>query len=895
MNNPNEISKSYEPHKVEEKWVAYWEKKNFFLAEPDSSRPTFSIVIPPPNVTGSLHMGHMLVYTLHDIIVRWKRMSGYNTLWLPGTDHAGIATQNVVERQLAAEGKSRHDLGREAFEQRVWAWKEQSGSTILRQLRRLGGSCDWTRERFTLDEGLSRAVREVFVQLYEEGLIYRGKRLINWCVRCRTALSDLEVKPEPTQGKLYYIKYPVKESSEHITVATTRPETMLGDTAVAVNPADLRYRHLAGKILVLPLMQREIPVIADEFVDQEFGTGLVKVTPGHDPNDFEMGLRHQLEMISVMDEDGRMTETAGKFRGMDRFKCRKAVLEELEQQGLLEKIVDHAHNVGRCDRCKTVVEPMLSTQWFVRAKPLAEPAIQAVEEGRIRFVPDNWAKTYYEWMYNIKDWCISRQLWWGHRIPAWYCAVCGEINVAREDPKACIICSSTNLVQETDVLDTWFSSALWPFSTLGWPEKTKDLEKFYPTTLLITGFDIIFFWVARMIMQGLKFMGDVPFHTVYINSLVRDAEGQKMSKSKGNVIDPLDVMEQYGTDAVRFTLAIMAAPGTDISLSAEKMMSYRAFANKIWNASRFVLMSLETVGKGSIRNISLEEILRRKNELSAVDHWILSRLNGTIKETNESLESYRFHEASHRIYHFFWHELCDWYIEFIKPKISSGASGVENRLTLEILVHVFDQALRLLHPFMPFITEELWQRLPHKGESLAIGEYPVHHEGLIHLEAERDLELLTEVIIKIRNLRAEMNIEPGRRIRVNLGCQESQIQEWLQQSASYIQSLARCAEVHVSPFLGPPDQQAARSVASGVEVEIPLAGMIDLEAERVRIQKEIAKIEKEMAPVQQKLANANFAAHAPTQVVDLNRQRLSEFEEKLAKLRSHLGTLKSDS
>ncbi len=895
MSNPNEIPKSYEPRAVEEKWIAFWEKRNLFVPEPDSSRPAFSIVIPPPNVTGALHMGHMLVYTLHDIIVRWKRMSGYNTLWLPGTDHAGIATQNVVERQLAAEGKSRHDLGREAFEQRVWGWKEQSGSTILRQLRRLGGSCDWTRERFTLDEGLSRAVREVFVRLYEEGLIYRGKRLINWCVRCRTALSDLEVKPEPSQGKLYYIKYPVKGSSEQITVATTRPETMLGDTAVAVNPADPRYRHLMGKTLVLPLMQREIPLIADEFVDQEFGTGLVKVTPGHDPNDFEMGLRHKLEMISVMDEDGRMTESAGKFRGMDRFKCRKAVLEELEQQGLLEKIVDHAHNVGRCDRCKTVVEPMLSTQWFVRTKPLAEPAIQAVEEGRIRFVPENWAKTYYEWMYNIKDWCISRQLWWGHRIPAWYCAACGEINVAREDPKACIKCGSANLVQETDVLDTWFSSALWPFSTLGWPEKTKDLEKFYPTTLLITGFDIIFFWVARMIMQGLKFMEDVPFRTVYINSLVRDAEGQKMSKSKGNVIDPLEVMEQYGTDAVRFTLAIMAAPGTDIALSAEKMMSYRAFANKIWNASRFVLISLETSGKDSIRIISPEEILRRQNELSAVDRWILSRLNGITKEINESLESYRFHEASHRIYHFFWHELCDWYIEFIKSKISSGASEVENRLTLEVLVHVFDQALRLLHPFMPFITEELWQRLPHEGESLAVGEYPIQHEGMVNLEAERDLELLTEVIIKIRNLRAEMNIEPGRRIRVNLGCPEAQIQDWLQQSASYIQSLARCAEVHVSLFLGPPEQQAARSVASGVDVEVPLAGLIDLEAERVRIQKEMAKIEKEMAPVQQKLANANFVANAPTPVVDLNRQRMSEFEEKLAKLRIHLGTLKTDS
>jgi valyl-tRNA synthetase len=895
MSNPNEIPKSYEPKSVEEKWMTYWEEKHLFVADPDSSRPTFSIVIPPPNVTGSLHMGHMLVYTLHDIIVRWKRMSGYNTLWLPGTDHAGIATQNVVERQLATEGKSRHDLGREAFEQRVWLWKEQSGSTILRQLRRLGGSCDWTRERFTLDEGLSRAVREVFVRLYDEGLIYRGKRLINWCVRCRTALSDLEVKPEPSHGKLYYIKYPVQGSSVYVTVATTRPETMLGDTAVAVHPADLRYRHLTGKTLVLPLLQREIPLISDEFVDQEFGTGMVKVTPGHDPNDFEMGLRHQLDMISIMDEDGRMTESAGKFRGMDRFKCRKAVLEELEQQGLLEKIADHAHNVGRCDRCKTIVEPLLSTQWFVRTKPLAEPAIQAVENGQIRFVPENWAKTYFEWMYNIKDWCISRQLWWGHRIPAWYCPVCGEINVAQEDPKLCVQCGSADLAQDTDVLDTWFSSALWPFSSLGWPEKTRDIEKFYPTTLLITGFDIIFFWVARMIMQGLKFMGDVPFRTVYINSLVRDAEGQKMSKSKGNVIDPLEVMEQYGTDAVRFTLAIMAAPGTDIALSSEKMMSYRAFANKIWNACRFVLMSLESVGKDSIRIISPGEIARRQGELSTVDCWILSRLNGTIKEIDESLESYRFHEASHRIYHFFWHELCDWYVEFIKPFVLSEANDGKGRLTLEVLVHVFDQSLRLLHPFMPFITEELWQRLPHQGDSLAVEKYPDYHEGLTNLAAERKLELLTEVIIKIRNLRAELNIEASRRILVNLGCPDDQMREWFQQSVSYIQNLARCEEVHVSPFLGPPAQDAARSVASGIEVEVPLAGLIDREEEQIRIQKEIAKIEREMAPIQQKLSNANFVANAPVQVVDLNRQRMSEFREKLAKFQAHLGMLKTSS
>ena len=761
--NMKDFPKSYDPSAVEEKWCSFWEQGKFFVADVHSSRPPYVIVIPPPNVTGSLHMGHMLVYTLHDIVVRWRRMQGFNTLWLPGTDHAGIATQNVVERQLASEGKTRHDLGREAFEKRVWARKEESGNTILRQLRQLGGSCDWTRERFTLDEGLSRAVREVFVRLYEEGLIYRGKRLINWCVRCRTALSDLEVKAEPMQGKLYYIRYPVKGSTQFITVATTRPETMLGDTAVAMNPSDQRYQHLVGKTLLLPLLDREIPLLSDAFVDSEFGTGLVKVTPAHDPNDFEMGQRHNLDMISVMDEDGRMTEAAGPFKGMDRFQCRREVVKALEAAGLLENVVDHAHNVGHCERCKTVVEPLLSTQWFVKMKPLAEPAIRVVEEGRIRFVPDNWAKTYFEWMRNIKDWCISRQLWWGHRIPAWYCDRCGEINVARETPAYCRKCKHTQLTQETDVLDTWFSSGLWPFSSLGWPEQTEDLQKFYPTSALITSYDIIFFWVARMIMLGMKFMGDVPFRIVYFNSLVRDAEGQKMSKSKGNVIDPLEVMEQYGTDAVRFTLAIMAAPGTDISLSQEKMLSYRAFANKIWNATRFVLLNLEN-RQSPIQSeldaaVAQEQFLTRKNDLSLVDRWILSRLNDVTRETNESLEAFRFHEASHRLYHFFWHELCDWYIELIKPQVIDRETNEGHSLSFSVLIFVFSQALKLLHPFMPFITEELWQKLPHKGPSIAIQDFPRSQREFIDASIERQVDILEEVIIKIRNVRAEMNID----------------------------------------------------------------------------------------------------------------------------------------
>ncbi len=889
-----ELPKSYEPKSIEGKWYPFWELERFFVADARSTKPVFSIVIPPPNVTGSLHMGHMLVYTLHDIVVRWRRMQGFNTLWLPGTDHAGIGTQYVVERQLAAEGKSRQDLGREAFEKRVWEWKEQSGSTILKQLRLLGGSCDWTRERFTLDEGLSRAVREVFVRLYNEGLIYRGKRLINWCVRCRTALSDLEVKSDPVQGKLYSIRYPVKGSSEFITVATTRPETMLGDTAVAFNPRDQRYLSMRDKTLVLPLLHREIPLIEDEFVDPEFGTGLVKVTPAHDPNDFDMGMRHQLQMISVMDEDGRMTPEAGRFQGLERFECRREVVRELQTQGLLEKVEDHLHNVGHCDRCRTIIEPRISIQWFVKTKPLAEPAIAAVEDGRVRFVPENWAKTYFEWMRNIKDWCISRQLWWGHRIPAWYCDQCGEIIVAREAPQACSQCGSSSLTQETDVLDTWFSSGLWPFSSMGWPEATEDIKVFYPTSLLITAFDILFFWVARMIMLGMKFMGDVPFHIVYIHSLVRDAEGQKMSKSKGNVIDPLQVMEQYGTDAVRFTLAIMAAPGTDISLSHEKMLSHRAFANKIWNATRFVLMNQDhpTRRASAIVSISTlqQELVCRKSELSLVDRWILSRLANVIKETQISLESFRFHEATHCLYHFFWHELCDWYLEFLKPRILDS-TGLENhQLSFRVLHFVFDQALKLLHPFMPFITEELWQRLPHEGVSLAIAPFPVSREEFIDPGAEKGVATLEDVIVKIRNVRAEMNIEPSRKIDVNLASSDPAIVPILEDGSIHIRNLARCAQVNIMNSLKNLEH-SARRVALGVEIEIPLVGLIDFEAERAKLEKEIARAEKEILQIQQKLSNPNFLSGAPESVVQSNRERLIVATDKFHKLRESLSRL----
>ena len=663
------LPKTYEPKRVERKWYTLWEEKGYFKGRTDSGKPAYSIVIPPPNVTGSLHMGHALNCTLQDILTRWKRMKGFNTLWLPGTDHAGIATQNVVERQLAEEGKTRSDLGRTAFEKRVWEWKKIAEDNILSQIRKLGCSCDWSRQRFTLDEGLSRAVREVFVRLYEEGLIYKGEYLVNWCPRCRTAISDLEVEFAPTRGHLWHIRYPVRSSDEFLVVATTRPETMLGDTAVAVHPDDGRYHHLRGRTVVLPLMDREIPIIEDSFVDREFGTGAVKVTPGHDPNDFEAGRRHQLPIVKVIDEDGRMTADAGAFAGLDRYQARRQVAAELERLGLLEKVEKHDHNVGRCQRCPTVVEPLVSTQWFLRVKPLARTALRAVEDGSTVFIPGNYKKIYSDWMTNIHDWCISRQLWWGHRIPAWTCEDCGHSTVARTGPESCSACGSARQVQESDVLDTWFSSGLWPFSTLGWPDRTRDLETFYPTSALVTGFDIIFFWVARMMMLGLRFRGDVPFRTVFITGLVRDRQGQKMSKSKGNIIDPLEVIEEYGCDAVRFTLAVSAAPGADIPFSIRRMAGYRAFCNKIWNGARYLLLNLDQGLTADEEEIGR---LWEQGSLRLEDRWILGRLQQINRDTERNLERFFIHSASNDLYHFFWHEFCDWYVELIKGRISGG-------------------------------------------------------------------------------------------------------------------------------------------------------------------------------------------------------------------------------
>ena len=800
---PHDLPKAYDPGAIESRWAEYWVQEKLFHVEtpsPDSAQETFTVTLPPPNVTGNLHMGHMLEHTEIDIVVRWKRMSGLPTLWLPGTDHAGIATQLMVERQLASEGKNRRDMGREAFIARVWDWREHYGGVILQQMKRLGASVDWSREYFTMDERMSRAVREAFVRLYEEGLIYRGKYIVNWCPRCITAVSDLEVIHEDTPGKIYEIRYPVVGmEDEYIIVATTRPETMLGDTAVAVNSGDERYRHLHGKNVLLPLMNREIPIITDDILaNPEFGTGAVKVTPSHDPNDFEAGLRNNLPQIDIMNETAQMNQNAGPYQGLDRFEAREKVLHDLESGGFLVAVKDYVVPLGKCDRCKTIIEPRLSTQWFVKIQPLADRAIEAVEKGEIKFVPENYTRTYYEWMRNIHDWCISRQLWWGHRIPAWHCKACGEIIVAREIPSEakCAKCGGP-LEQDNDVLDTWFSSGLLPCSALGWPDSTPDLDAFYPTTLLITGFDILFFWVARMIMMNCHFMrnhkqGDVPFHTVHIHGLVRDAERQKMSKTKGNVMDPIAIIEKYGTDAVRFTMAAMIAPGGDIAFSESRTESYRAFANKIWNAARFLFMNVDRAEESGLWSLSefaksaaaaegadgMKVAIERSPSLGVAgfkaetleDRWILSRFNRVAQEIHEALQTFRFHEAAHVVYHFFWGEYCDWYLELIKPRLASD-DRESARTAHQNLISVFEGALRMLSPFMPFITEEIWHAL-YEGnppaKSIALAAYPVADAAQMNADAETEMAILQDLITAVRNLRAELKIEPKQKLNIEI-------------------------------------------------------------------------------------------------------------------------------
>jgi valyl-tRNA synthetase len=929
---PHELPKSYEPGAIETRWADYWIKEKLFSAPtpaPGETRPVFTLLLPPPNVTGRLHMGHMLNQTQMDIIVRWHRMRGFITLWLPGTDHAGIATQMMVERQLTSEGIKRSELGREKFIERVWEWKKLYGSAILDQMKRLGASVDWDREYFTMDEDLSRAVREVFVRLYEEGLIYRGNYIVNWCPWHETAISDLEVKHEEVAGKLWEIRYPVVDTNEFVTVATTRPETMLGDTAVAVNAKDERYTHLHGRKVLLPLISREIPIITDELAQPEFGTGAVKVTPAHDPNDFQAGLRHNLPQINVMDERARMNQNAGPYTGLDRFEARKRVLADLQEQGFLVGEKDHQLSLGKCERCGTIVEPRLSEQWFVKIKPLADRAREAVESGEITIVPDNYRQIYLNWMNNIHDWCVSRQLWWGHRIPAWTCAGCKEVIVAREAPASCAKCGGAKLEQVTDVLDTWFSSGLLPFTTLGWPDKTRDQAVFYPTTLLITAYEILFFWVARMIMFGCHFMqgheqdplikkangwGDkkddsVPFRHVYIHALVRDADRQKMSKTKGNVIDPLDIIERFGTDAVRFTLAAMAAPGTDIAFSESRTDGYRAFANKIWNAARFMFMNVDRVGfvwegtaNGGTARVGAADSptqspgIARFQVSQLEDRWILSRFNRVATEVNAALATYRFHEAANLIYDFFWGQFCDWYLELIKPRLNfeEGADKRAAQIACANLVSLFDASLRLLHPVMPFITEEIWQAI-YDGKpplkSIALAGYPQGDETQFDLAAENEMAILQDLIVSVRNLRAELKVEPRVKVPIEVFAPDSKIRTMIEQNHGSIERLANVEKItFVETSLA--NRAGARGTAR-FDVHVIYERKIDVAAESDRLKKELDKIEKEFANNQKQLGNEQFLSKAPAKVVEGLRSRAAELVVLRDKTKSKLEELDS--
>ena len=922
-----EIPKAYEPQEIEQRWSEQWFAQKLYYAGPAGpadSRPVFSIAIPPPNVTGSIHIGHMLEHTQIDILVRWRRMRGFRTLWLPGSDHAGIATQVVVERELAKEGLKRTELGREEFERRVWEWKAQSGGTIKKQMIRLGVSCDWSRERFTLDPPMYRAVLEAFLRLYREGLIYRGRYIVNWCPRCMTALSDLETVHEERPGHLWYIRYPAKDGKDSIVVATTRPETMLGDTAVAVHPDDARYGHLVGKTLILPLMNREIAVVADAAVDPEFGTGAVKVTPAHDPNDFEIGRRHHLPEVDVMTAEARMSPAAGDYAGLDRLAARKEVVEALKAQGLLEKITDITHAVGLCQRCKTVVEPRLSTQWFCKMKPLAEPAMAAVRDGLIAVVPENQRKILLGWLENIRDWCISRQLWWGHRIPVWHCA-CGAMIPARDSrveivngraqaaspPQTCTQCGRSELTQDPDVLDTWFSSGLWPFSTLGWPDDTEDLRTFYPNSLLISGYDILFFWDARMIMMGLKLVPRaipderIPFRQLYLHAIVRDPHGVKMSKTRGNVVDPLEVIEKYGTDALRFTLAIMAAPGTDIALSEERILSYRAFANKIWNAVRFLFVNLEKAEAAGIRfeDVAGPEVRRRtprsEGGLDLAERWIFSRLAATIEQTNRALAEFRFHEAAHGVYHFFWGDVCDWYLEWMKPRLAA-ACREDALATWRNLFTIMEAALRLLHPFMPFLTEELWTRLPQQApaegapSSISLQPFPQAAPDWLDPEAEQQMNQLQEIIVAARNIRAEMKLDPKRKVAAELAPAAGFPRSMLERHSDALLRLANLSALRLADGGRrlDPSKGLVRTTAE-FELLIPFEQAVDQAAEVAKLRKEIDRLEKDIQSKTARLGDADFRGKAPADVVNAMERTVSDRRTELEKLRARLRQLEA--
>ena len=871
-----ELPKVYEPQAVEKKIYEFWEKGGYFQGKPDRSKKPFSIVMPPPNVTGQLHIGHALDCTLQDILTRYKRMQGYAAVWVPGTDHAGIATQIKVEEELRVhEGLTRYDLGREKFLERVWDWKEKFGNRIVEQQKKMGASCDWSRSRFTMDEGCSRAVREAFCSLYEKGLIYKGSRIINWCPHCLTALSDAEVEYVDKPGHLWYIRYPLSDGSGDVTVATTRPETMLGDSGVAVNPGDPNLRHLIGKKCVLPLVGREIPIVGDEYCEIGFGTGAVKMTPAHDPNDFEVGLRHNLEVIRVIADDGTMNENAGAYEGLDRYACRKKIVEDLAAQGFLVKTEDYSHNVGTCYRCHNDVEPLISAQWFVKMQPLVKEAIRTVRDGEVKFVPERFTKTYMNWMENCHDWCISRQLWWGHQIPAWYCADCGHITVSREDACCCEKCGSKNITREEDVLDTWFSSALWPFSTLGWPDKTEELDFWYPTSVLVTGYDIIFFWVARMIFSGMEQMKQHPFDTVFIHGIVRDSQGRKMSKSLGNGIDPLEMAETYGADALRFNLITGNSPGNDMRFYTEKCEAMRNFCNKIWNASRFVMM-----------NLTVEENVL-PGHLELEDKWILSKLNDTVKAVCENLDRYEIGVAAAKIYDFIWDDFCDWYIELTKPRLQGGDEQAKLGAQ-HVLLYVLTDILKLLHPFMPFITEEIWQALPHEGEALIAAAYPKYDEKLCFAEDEANFEMVMEAIRAVRARRAEMNVPPSRRSHLIIATDAPAAFE---SGAAYIRKLAYAESVRITDA-APEDTAGMVSVVTGrARMFMPMADLVDFEAERARIAKELANAEKQLAGQNAKLANENFVTRAPEAVVNAEREKKSKLEALIENLKESLKNL----
>ncbi len=877
MEDNKNIAKNYNPSEFEDKLYNTWVEKGYFHAEVDSKKEPFTIVIPPPNVTGQLHMGHALDETLQDILIRYKRMQGYNALWIPGTDHAGIATQIKVEESLRVnEGLTRYDLGYDAFLERVWDWKKHFGGRIINQLKKIGSSCDWDRERFTMDEGCSKAVREVFVNLYNKGLIYQGSRIINWCPHCVTALSDAEVEHEEQAGHFWHIKYPIKDSDDFVIIATTRPETLFGDTAVAVNPDDDRYKHLIGKMLILPLVGREIPVIADEYVDKEFGTGCVKITPAHDPNDFEVGQRHNLEQIRVLNDDATMNEYAGKYQGMDRYECRKTMIEDLDKLGLLVKIEEHTHNVGVCYRCGTSVEPIISKQWFVKMKPLAKPAIEAVKNGDVKFVPERFSKTYMNWMENVLDWCISRQLWWGHRIPAFYCDECGKTTVSKEDITVCPHCGG-KVHQDENVLDTWFSSALWPFSTLGWPEKTPELDYFYPTSVLVTGYDIIFFWVSRMIFSALEHTGKSPFKHVFIHGLVRDSQGRKMSKSLGNGIDPLEIIDKYGADALRFTLVTGNAPGNDMRFYMERVEASRNFANKIWNASRFTLMNLD------ITENKLPDI----KDLQLEDKWILSKYNTVCKEVTENLDKFELGVAVSKLYDFIWDNFCDWYIELVKPRLFDKENP-SAKTAQYVLTYVLSNTMKLLHPFMPFITEEIWQHLPHDGESIVISDYPKYSDELSFPKEEKNMEIIMDAISAIRLRRSDMNVPPSKKAKLTIVTKREDI---FGLGKAFFEKLASASDTIITSSKDGIEQNAVSIVVDSAEIFIPMGELVDKDAEEKRLLAEKKRLESEIDRVNKKLSNEGFVAKAPQKVIDEEKEKGEKYSQMLEKVLESIDAL----